>query len=349
MRSGSGRQRTKKMKRVPYKKILWVMCNIALIIGGFLFALNAFGALRPGWTGKSGKVIPVVSTRGHFRNGTLNPGHNAYDYAVAGVIPGLTPGSVPPRDLLIIVHGFNNTPLKAANVFALASDSLAKDNFDGEVIGFSWDANTQADPWNMTGFHECRRNACGNGSKLARFIVEYKERCPDTRVHVMGYSIGARLALEAALALENDPALARSSVVIDTIHLVGAAVDNEEVQTDERYGVAIENRVGTLYNYYSTEDNLLGVLYPLKETDRALGETDIEIPNRKPANYVSIDDRNELNTFDQAGRMLEREIGDNHCGCLGIWDTKGNLIDDGVMNLIVASIREFAGRETGNG
>jgi len=330
------------MKPIPYRKLIWKGCIAALIAGGFLYALDSFNVLRPERLLKPDILVPTVNTRGHLRNGTINPGHNKYDYTIVGAIPGLTPGTLRPDDLFIVIHGFNNTPMKAANILALASRSLRENGYDGAIVGFSWDANTQSDPWNMTGFHECRRNSCENGSKLARFVLEYKARCPNTRVHILGYSIGCRLALETALALYTDPAFADTSTRIDSIFLAGAAVDNEEVQTDEKYGAAIQNRVGVLYNFYSLEDNVLGALYPLKETDRALGETDIENPDMAPANYVSVDVEDELRTVTKSGIVSNKDFGDNHLGCLGIWDEDGNLADDGVMNVVADLIRQMA-------
>jgi hypothetical protein len=334
------------MKVIVSRKVFWKGCIVVLIIGALIYALDAFDVLRPEHLFKPEVLVPTINTRGHLRNGTINPGHNKYDYTIVGAIPGLTPGTLRPDDLFIVIHGFNNTPKKAANILALASESLREDGFDGAIIGFSWDANTQFDAWNTTGFHECRRNACENGPKLARFVLEYKARCPNTRVHILGYSIGCRLALETALALYTDPAFADTSTRIDSIFLAGAAVDNEEVQTDEKYGAAIENRVGVLYNFYSLEDKVLGTLYPIKETDLALGETDIENPEMAPSNYVSVNVENELRTVTKAGIISDKALGDNHLGCLGIWDDKGNLVDDGVMNVVADLIRQTAPDET---
>jgi hypothetical protein len=334
------------MKATRFRKIVWTGCIVALIIGGLLYALNAFGVLRPEPLSKPDVLLSTVNTRGQFRNGLLNPGHSAYDYAIIGEIPGLTPGTLPPDDLIIIVHGFNNTPKKAANLLTIANRSLVSAGFDDAVIGFSWDANTQFDPWSTTGFHECRRTAYGNGPKLARFVYEYKARCPGTRVHMVGYSIGCRLALEAALALHTDPAFAGTNTVIDSIFLAGAAVDNEEVQVGKRYGEAIENRVGVLYNFYSLDDEILGTLYPFKETDVALGVSDIENPGLAPRNYVAVDAANELHELDSSGGASEENLGKNHYSCLGLKDLQGNWVDDGEMNLVVERIREMQSDET---
>jgi esterase/lipase superfamily enzyme len=240
--------------------------------------------------------------------------------------------------LLIVIHGFNNTAEKALYKFGIVQESLATGGFKGVVAGYSWDADTQWDPLAMTGYHEGMRNARGNGPKLARFIVDYKRRCPQTRVHLLGYSMGARLALEALLALQQDPLCSYNGVAVASVHLVGAAVENEEVELGQRYGQAIASRCQALYNYYSREDNKLTYYYPLKEIGRALGQTDVEHPENKPANYVSVDASHELPKITDSGAIDEEEYGDNHSGYLGTRDKHGKLIDNGAMDLVAENI-----------
>lgn len=280
----------------------------------------------------------MISTRGSFNNGKLNAGHDAYDYAVEGILPGFALGSTPPDDLLLVIHGFNNTADKALYRFVTAQASLAEGGYKGVVAGYSWDADTQWDPVAMTGYHEGMRNAQGNGPKLARFVIDYKKRCPQTRVHLLGYSMGARLALEALLALQQDPRCSYNGTAVASVHLVGAAVENEDVEMGQRYGQAIAGHCGVLFNYYSPEDNKLTYYFPLKEGDRALGKTDIEHLANKPANYVGVDASHELVTFTKNGAIDEDEYGDNHSDYLGTRGKDGKLIDNGAMDLVAQNI-----------
>jgi pimeloyl-ACP methyl ester carboxylesterase len=330
------------MKNLPFRKILIFICIVVLLALVTRWALNEFGVLKPmPWAGPK-TAPPMISTRGHFRNGKLVHGHGRLDYTVIGDIPGMAPGTEPADDLLIIIHGFNNEPEKAAYMVALARRSMVENGYEGAVAGLSWDADTQHDPWSTTGYYTGRRHAVGNGPKLAKFIADYKTACPGSRVHIMGYSMGARLALEVLWAFEKDPDLAATLWKVDSVHLAGAAVDNEEVELGMRYGSAIENRVGKFYNYYSFEDNILGVLFPIKEGDRALGEMDIEHKDLRPFNYVAVDAEKELYTFDSEGKPLIDELGNNHMNCLGYIDAEGNLLDDGVMDLVARAIRAMA-------
>lgn len=135
---------------------------------------------------------------------------------------------------------------------------------------------------------------------------------------------------------------------VDSVHLVGAAVDNEEDELRERYGREIEHSCGLLVNYYSPEDNALGMFFPLKEGDRALGEGDIEHPDDAPSNYRSINVESELVSYD-SDLVPDDEYGDNHSGCLGNIGPDGQLLDDGIMDIIVQQLETLHDSSTAGG
>jgi pimeloyl-ACP methyl ester carboxylesterase len=281
-------------------------------------------------------ALALVSTRGQFSGGALLPPYGPTDYSVRGTLPGWAAGTPAPADLLVIIHGFNNNENKALYKFDVAREGLIDAGYGGAIAGFSWDADTQHDALSATGFHEGRRHAVGNGPKLARFVADYRARCPRTRIHLLGYSMGARVALETLWAADDDPLLAGAGWHVDSVLLVGAAVDNEEVELGERYGEAIERRAGALMNYFSPRDSKLREFFPFKEGDRALGQAGIEHSERAPKNYRERDVEDQLMSYDDSGRPEPGETGENHSGYLGNRGPDGQLLDDGVMDLVAA-------------
>lgn len=280
----------------------------------------------------------MITTRGDFGAGLLVPGATPDGYRVAGRIPGLS-SDPPPRDLLLVVHGLNNSEPKALYKFGIAAEALRRNGYRGSIVGFSWDADTSRDPFAATGYRTARRHAVGNGKKLARFIADYQARNPDVRMHLLGYSMGARLVLEALRELDTAD-MRDGKPPITTVHLVGASVDDEEVELGSRYGRAIERRVVRFINYFSHEDNKLGQYYFLMDGDQALGENDVEHRDRRPRNYTAVDAEGELRAV-RAGGELDPTAppGDNHSGYLGLRDHLGRLVDDGVMDLVARSVR----------
>jgi hypothetical protein len=294
---------------------------------------------------RSGKWAPVSvgTTRGHCEDGELRGGHTKYDYYFEGPIPGVTIETGDdgkkkkpdcPADLVIYVHGFNNTDAESRENLDLVSKTLKQSGYDGPMIGWTWDSDTGA-----LSFDDSKAHSVINGSKLAAFIRDYKKVCPETRIRLIGHSQGCRLILESLKALHSDAEFSDwrgDGHKVETVHLMGAAVDNEEIQTDYNYGKAVENQAGHCTNYWNDEDDILSDLYFPEEGDQALGENNIEDASKAPKNFSSRDVKSEISTdTDGDGEADESNAGDNHSGYAGVQDKNGKVTSDGCMDLVV--------------
>ncbi len=282
-------------------------------------------------------AIPFASTRGDVDDGRLLPGVDPYGYRTEGDVPGIESGSV--DEIMVVVHGLNNTETKGLNRFNLARESLRHNGYYGVVVGFSWDGSTNWDPFGATGYRVAKHNAMANGRKLAQFLTDLHEANPGANIRVIGYSMGARLVAEAVWCLSNDERFKDATWKLASAHIVGAAIDDEHLQTNDRYGTAIEARVGAFCNYFSPKDSKLGQFYPALEADRAVGKHDLEEPEFAPRNYFSHDVTNELLSVDSIGDIdATAERGTNHSAYLGIRNDTGKWLDDGVMDLVLWDI-----------
>ena len=120
-------------------------------------------------------------------------------------------------------------------------------------------------PYLPNGWKVAKVIANKNGELLADLIVGYKEECPNDKVRLVAHSLGSRVVLSALQSLHDE---FRGSIV-RSVHLMGAAVDDEQVSTNDRLclsnipplpcsGRAIESTVQTkLYNLKNYEDNVL--------------------------------------------------------------------------------------------
>lgn len=183
------------------RKLLILLASL-LAIALLLLLIFSTGVLHRQDSWQEVKAgIPVISTRGLFHDGQSLEAGNPDPYSIE-----LPEGmddfwQEQPADIILIIHGFNNTTAKASVKFHTAKLSLRSCGYEGAIVGYSWDADTQKDPFGTTGYHEGRRNAVANGARLASFIADCRERLPDSRIHLVGYSMGARLALEALVAM----------------------------------------------------------------------------------------------------------------------------------------------------
>ena len=311
----------------------------------------------------------IVSTRDHFDHttGGLLAEHNQKDYAVSN-IPGLQDG-ICPEEITIIVHGWNNTVSGVVERFDRANMSLGHNNYHDPVIGFSWDSNTTTQQ-EKAGWTVANLIAKENGPKLAQFILDFKDACNNSNVRIIAHSLGARVVLSGLDSLNNTQEWNSKNFKITSVHLLGAAVDDEEVSKDplyiinnvsivnntlewydvygikSAYGKAIENEVLKFYNLFNPADTTLLKVYSYTEHDNALGLTGSQINITKPFNYAETEIQNKIPPLCSAdGKHIDpgfkqgKEVnrGENHAGYFGFRNPANNtaLIDDGAMNAVV--------------
>jgi hypothetical protein len=310
--------------------------SIAIII----LASVSFTSARPLDLNKAyGQQLPpppLVSTRGHFDLFTgelMTPEHNETDFHDEN-IPGLEQGTVCPPEIAIYVHGVwtydERTGSRtigfeeASEIFDRARMYL-RDHYPINLIGYSWDSDTPITQ-NGSGWRTAKSIAEENGPKLAAFILKLKQRCEPTEIRIIAHSMGSRVVLSSLEALsKNNNEWMQRNFNIATVHLMGAAVDDEQISMnaldrDDRdnklYGKAINMTVLKFYNLYNSEDDTLEsrgnlfvdcsfplfnecepIYYFLYEGDHALGERGADpsiFELDKPLNYEDIDVRNQV-------------------------------------------------------
>ena len=182
----------------------------------------------------------------------------------------------------------------------------------------------------------------------------------EMKIRVVGHSLGARVILSSLDTLNKNPTWNNKDYKVASVHLLGAAVDDEEVSKYPQdilddltnwgtlksdYGVAIEDEVINFSNLYNPEDNIFQPnpkypflpfqTYPSFEGDLALGFKKQIIPLIKlPANYDETNVMSEIvNISDSDG--LDAEVyglckNDNrYC------KIKDEGWDDGLCNLFL--------------
>ena len=106
---------------------------------------------------------------------------------------------------------------------------------------------------------------------LEKFIDGFKDECQGSKLRIIAHFFGSRVALSPIQSLSDNnninPTTAPSKT-ITSVHLLGAAVDDEQVSIDESLcndnrpplkcsGVAIDSEVENFYSLYNPEDNML--------------------------------------------------------------------------------------------
>jgi esterase/lipase superfamily enzyme len=97
-----------------------------------------------------------------------------------------------------------------------------------------------------------KTNAKENGPKLAQYIVDFNNKCPTTKIHVITHSLGAAVVDSVLVILDKN---SNWNNKIASVHLLGAAIDNKLIANKTLLGNATENVVNKFYNLYNPEDD----------------------------------------------------------------------------------------------
>lgn len=189
------------------------------------------------------------------------------------------------------------------------------DGYGGTVVGYTWDndAGGGAD----FGWGEAQTVARNNGAKLAQFALDFALAC-GTTVRFVSHSLGAQVVLGALRELDADPTWNDFGFRVWSVHLQGAAQDNEAPTMEWPATFdAVHTETTATFNYHSEADDVLQWIYNSFEFDQALGETGKEDGNTAPHNYTD---------FDATGR-----VGDDHSSYMT------NLADEIVFHMENAS------------
>ncbi len=194
------------------------------------------------------------------------------------------------------------------------------------IFVFLWEGDTDLNPF---GWDEAKDNADAAGHELADIIAGSKSACPNDKIRLIAWSLGSRVVLSALDSLENNSRWKQERFNITSVHLMGAAVDDEKISKNpfdvdhglyddgKVYGTAIERNVVKFYNLYNPEDDMLERVdqieeqtddqprfYPRFEIDDALGSLGVQqasIDERDiPSNYIEQKVQNEILAIEDA-------------------------------------------------
>ncbi len=248
------------------------------------------------------KPIPRISTRGYYdlKTGKTLKKNNYYLYPKKDFQK--LNGS---KELTIMIHGLRNDSAGAIAKVLLARNRLRKLGYSHPVVGFSYDSNT-------TGAHLIkhakRALAVGqniakkNGQNLGKFVEDFKESSPKTRIRLMGHSLGSQVILSTIEYLAKKK---QNSGILESIYFFGASI-TEDVPSSKKYAKSLQSIVNKkILNHYAPSDEVLSwadekkyVLGPLG-LNGAIGkplkkyrQKLVKPKNHRFASYVAV-----LNTF----------------------------------------------------
>ena len=199
------------------------------------------------------KIFPRISTRGFYdlySGKTINhEPYRLYPKKDFDVLIGL-------KEITIMIHGLRNNPSGALAKFVIAKRRLTQLGYKYPVIGYSYDSNThgaQYISYALQALYAGITIANKNGRNLAKFVIDFKRKSPDTSIRLMGHSLGAHVIQSAAKHLAKN---AKNKGIIKAVYLFGGSIPDNALSftngSDMQKIVSVK-----IQNYYSPYDDVL--------------------------------------------------------------------------------------------
>lgn len=198
--------------------------------------------------------IPRISTRGYYdlSNGKTLKTNSYYLYPKKD-FKKLTNS----KELTIMIHGLRNDRAGAVAKVLLAKNRLRKLGYSHPVIGFSYDSNTTGAYLIKHAKHALvvgQSIAKKNGRNLGLFIEDFKNSSPNTRIRLMGHSLGSQVILSTLEYLSKKK---QNIGMIEAVYFFGASI-TEDVPSSKKYGKILQSIVNKkIVNHFAPSDEVL--------------------------------------------------------------------------------------------
>ena len=199
------------------------------------------------------KIFPRISTRGFYNLDSgitiKNQSYHLYPKRSFDALIGA-------KEITIMIHGLRNNAPGALTKFVIAKKRLAHLGYKNPVVGYSYDSNTTGAQYISYALHALRTGliiAGKNGRNLAKFVTDFKQKSPETKIRLMGHSLGAHVILSMIKYLARN---AKNKGIIEAVYFFGGSIPSDAL--NPKNGFHAQRIVATkIKNYYSPEDEVL--------------------------------------------------------------------------------------------
>jgi hypothetical protein len=163
------------------------------------------------------------------------------------------------KEITIMIHGLRNNTSGALTKFVIAKRKLAHLGYKNPVIGYSYDSNTTGAQYILHALHALHVGviiANKNGRNLAKFVTDFKQKSPETKIRLMGHSLGAHVILST---IKNLAKSTKNKGIIEAVYLFGGSIPSDALSV--KNALYAQKIVSTkIRNYYSPHDEVLRVV-----------------------------------------------------------------------------------------
>ena len=199
------------------------------------------------------KIFPRISTRGFYNLDSgitiKNQSYNLYPKRSFDALVGT-------KEITIMIHGLRNNAPGALTKFVIAKKRLVHLGYKNPVVGYSYDSNTTGAQYISYALHALHIGliiAGKNGRNLAKFVTDFKQKSPETKIRLMGHSLGVHVILSM---IDNLARNAKNKGIIEAVYFFGGSIPSDALNS--KNGSHAQRIVATkIKNYYSPDDEVL--------------------------------------------------------------------------------------------
>ena len=199
------------------------------------------------------KIFPRISTRGFYNLDSgitiKNQPYHLYPKRSFDALIGT-------KEITIMIHGLRNNAPGALTKFVIAKKRLVHLGYKNPVVGYSYDSNTTGAQYISYALHALHTGliiAGKNGRNLAKFVTDFKQKSPETKIRLMGHSLGAHVILSMVKNLARN---AKNKGIVEAVYFFGGSIPSDAL--NPRNGSHAQRIVATkIKNYYSPDDEVL--------------------------------------------------------------------------------------------
>lgn len=208
---------------------------------------------------------PRISTRGYYDLGTgATLRRKRYDVYPKKFFEDL--GRC--KEFTIMVHGMRNDKSGALTKLKIARARLRHLGYAHPVVGFSYDSNVRNAhlvSYEAGAVKVAKVIARKNGWHLAQFVLDFKKINKDTRIRLMGHSLGSEVILHAVSHL------AKKRGMLESVYFFGSSIPSDMIAS-KKYGGPLQAVVNKrILNYYSPQDDVLRYAHEHNMIDSPIG------------------------------------------------------------------------------
>ncbi|TVZ42010.1 alpha/beta hydrolase family protein DUF900 [Alteromonadaceae bacterium 2753L.S.0a.02] len=193
-------------------------------------------------------------------------------------------------DILVFVHGYNNSMDDVMQRHNLLQDRLAEQGYQGAIVSFDWPSASAA-----LNYLEDRADAKTTAHKLVKDGIEIlaknqlqqdKNKC-DIDVHILGHSTGAYVVREAFYEASQRRSLARINWQVSQVVFIGGDIARQSLSHSDSKSQALFRHATRITNYQNPFDSALKVSN-VKRLGIAPRIGRVGIPDDAPDNIVNV-------------------------------------------------------------